>query len=46
MADSTFAPSAEQRGRLLRVMQRQADGTLAPSTSAVFWQQFHQPFTD
>ena len=31
MDDSTFAPSAEQRGRLLRVMQRQADGTLAPS---------------
>jgi CubicO group peptidase (beta-lactamase class C family) len=31
MADSTFAPSAEQRGRLLRVMQRQADGTLALS---------------
>jgi methyl acetate hydrolase len=31
MNDSTFAPSAEQRGRLLRVMQRQADGTLAPS---------------
>jgi methyl acetate hydrolase len=31
MTDSTFAPSAEQRGRLLRVMQRQADGTLAPS---------------
>lgn len=31
MADSTFAPSAEQRGRLLRVMQRQADGRLAPS---------------
>ena len=31
MKDSTFAPSAEQRGRLLRVMQRQADGTLAPS---------------
>ncbi|MEA3098573.1 serine hydrolase domain-containing protein [Caballeronia mineralivorans] len=31
MHDSTFAPSAEQRGRLLRVMQRQADGTLAPS---------------
>ncbi len=33
MSDSTFAPSAEQRGRLLRVMQRQADGTLAPSAS-------------
>ena len=31
MADSTFAPGAEQRARLLRVMQRQADGTLAPS---------------
>ena len=31
MSDSTFAPSAEQRARLLRVMQRQADGTLAPS---------------
>jgi CubicO group peptidase (beta-lactamase class C family) len=31
MNDSTFAPSAEQRARLLRVMQRQADGTLAPS---------------
>ena len=31
MADSTFTPSAGQRGRLLRVMQRQADGTLAPS---------------
>ena len=31
MNDSTFAPSAEQRERLLRVMQRQADGTLAPS---------------
>ncbi len=31
MTDSTFAPSAEQRARLLRVMQRQADGTLAPS---------------
>jgi CubicO group peptidase (beta-lactamase class C family) len=31
MNDSTFAPSAEQRGRLLRVMQRQADGTFAPS---------------
>lgn len=32
MNDSTFAPNAEQRARLLRVMQRQADGTLAPST--------------
>ena len=31
MADSTFTPSAGQRGRLLRVMQRQAEGTLAPS---------------
>lgn len=31
MADSSFAPSTEQRARLLRVMQRQADGTLAPS---------------
>jgi methyl acetate hydrolase len=31
MNDSTFAPSDEQRGRLLRVMQRQADGRLAPS---------------
>ncbi len=31
MTDSSFAPSAEQRTRLLRVMQRQADGTLAPS---------------
>lgn len=31
MNDSTFAPDAGQRGRLLRVMQRQADGTLAPS---------------
>jgi CubicO group peptidase (beta-lactamase class C family) len=31
MSDSTFAPSAEQRGRLLRVMQRQANGKLAPS---------------
>jgi methyl acetate hydrolase len=31
MNDSTFAPTAEQRGRLMRVMQRQADGTLAPS---------------
>ena len=32
MTDSTFLPSGEQRGRLLRVMQRQSDGTLAPST--------------
>jgi CubicO group peptidase (beta-lactamase class C family) len=31
MSDSTFVPSAEQRERLLRVMQRHADGTLAPS---------------
>jgi CubicO group peptidase (beta-lactamase class C family) len=31
MSDSTFEPSAEQRSRLLRVMQRQSDGTLAPS---------------
>jgi methyl acetate hydrolase len=32
MHDTTFAPSAEQRARLLRVMQREPDGTLAPST--------------
>ena len=31
MNDSGFVPSAEQRARLLRVMQRQTDGTLAPS---------------
>jgi CubicO group peptidase (beta-lactamase class C family) len=31
MVDSSFAPSGAQRERLLRVMQRQADGTLAPS---------------
>ena len=31
MNDSTFTPSAEQRSRLVRVMQRQADGTLEPS---------------
>lgn len=31
MADSSFEPSAGQRARLLRVMQRQADGMLAPS---------------
>ena len=31
MNESSFAPSAEQRARLLRVMQRQADGKLAPS---------------
>lgn len=31
MSDSTFTPSDEQRGRLLRVMQRQIDGQLAPS---------------
>lgn len=30
MMDTTFAPSVEQRARLLRVMQRQANGTLAP----------------
>ncbi|MFM0646978.1 serine hydrolase [Paraburkholderia bryophila] len=32
MNDSTFEPNADQRGRLLRVMQRQASGTLAPAT--------------
>jgi len=32
MNDSTFAPTAEQRDRLLRVMQRQGDGKLAPAT--------------
>jgi CubicO group peptidase (beta-lactamase class C family) len=32
MDDSTFAPSAEQRSRLLPVMQRQAGGTLTPSS--------------
>lgn len=31
MVDSSFAPSAAQCARLLRVMQRQADGALAPS---------------
>lgn len=31
MTQTTFTPDAEQRARLLRVMQRQADGTLAPS---------------
>jgi methyl acetate hydrolase len=31
MTDSTFEPSTEQRDRLLRVMQRQPDGKLAPS---------------
>ncbi|MDM0082808.1 serine hydrolase domain-containing protein [Variovorax sp. J31P179] len=31
MNDSTFEPSLEQRERLLRVMQRQPDGKLAPS---------------
>lgn len=31
MNDTTFEPDAEQRARLLRVMQRQADGRLAPS---------------
>ena len=31
MADSGFAPSAAQRERLLRVMQRQPDGRLLPS---------------
>jgi methyl acetate hydrolase len=31
MVDSSFSPSSAQRERLLRVMQRQADGTLAPS---------------
>lgn len=31
MGDSGFSPSDAQRARLLRVMQRQADGTLAPS---------------
>ncbi len=33
MADSSFAPSAAQRARLLRVAQRQADGSLAPSAN-------------
>src|SRR5439155_19464341 len=31
MSDSTFEPSADQRARLLRVMQRQPDGKLVPS---------------
>lgn len=31
MTESTFTPSSDQRARLLRVAQRQADGTLAPS---------------
>ncbi|MBS0340012.1 MAG: beta-lactamase family protein [Proteobacteria bacterium] len=31
MRETTFKPSAEQRTRLLRVMQRQPDGSLAPS---------------
>ena len=31
MTDTTFKPNAEQRARLLRVMQRQPDGSLAPS---------------
>jgi CubicO group peptidase (beta-lactamase class C family) len=31
MTDTTFAPSAEQRARLMPVGQRQADGSLAPS---------------
>ncbi len=31
MNDSSFAPTAEQRSRLLPVMQRQADGGLQPS---------------
>ena len=31
MNNSTFTPSDAQRARLLRVMQRQADGRLAPS---------------
>ena len=31
MKESTFAPTAEQRARLLRVVQRQADGKLLPS---------------
>lgn len=31
MKDSSFAPSDEQSARLLRVMQRQADGSLAPA---------------
>ena len=31
MSDSSFMPSEAQSARLLRVMQRQADGSLAPS---------------
>jgi methyl acetate hydrolase len=31
MNESSFAPSVDQKARLLRVMQRQADGKLAPS---------------
>jgi methyl acetate hydrolase len=31
MNESTFAPNAEQRSRLLRVVQRQANGKLEPS---------------
>ncbi len=31
MVDSTFTPTAEQRSRLLPVMQRQTDGRLVPS---------------
>jgi methyl acetate hydrolase len=31
MNDSTFAPNAEQKSRLMRIMQRQADGKLEPS---------------
>jgi CubicO group peptidase (beta-lactamase class C family) len=31
MSESTFAPSPQQRARLLRVTQRQANGKLAPS---------------
>ncbi len=32
MTDSTFAPTDEQRARLLPVLSRQPDGSLAPST--------------
>jgi methyl acetate hydrolase len=31
MSDTSFAPSEEQKGRLMGVQQRQADGSLAPS---------------
>ena len=31
MSDTSFAPSEEQKGRLMGVHQRQADGSLAPS---------------